>query len=309
MTKTAAPAATAPATKVAELYGLPTFQPADWKTVAAKAECPFLSRKCRKNRKSEPEVTIGTCTMSHGRKPQPIMICPFRLLERRQIFHDCVHLLKLHEPGNELRIVAELSVPGGSIDYCLVSVRDGKPKDFVGIELQTLDSTGTVWPERQRFLQAHGVAVKRKDADSDKTFGMNWKMTAKTILIQLNHKIATFEHLCKRLVLVLQDSLLDYMRKEFAFTHIQGQRDGDPMQFHAYELRKLAAGYRLNLKERVSTDTEGIAKCLGLQADTKVELQAMLALIETKLPQSILLTVEGALPVPETVDIEADDES
>ena len=40
-------------------------------------------------------------------------------------------------------------------------------------------------------------------------------MTAKTILVQLNHKIATFEHLSKRLVLVLQDCLLDYMRREF----------------------------------------------------------------------------------------------
>ena len=91
-----------PATKVAELYGLPTFLPADWKAVAGGQQCPFLLRKCLKNRKSQPEVTIGTCTMIYGRPPQPVMICPFRLLERRQIFTDCAHLLKLHEPGNEL---------------------------------------------------------------------------------------------------------------------------------------------------------------------------------------------------------------
>ena len=139
-----------PSTKVAELYGLPTFQPADWKAIVSAQHCPLLDRKCLKNRKSQPEITIGTCTMIHGRQHQPVMICPFRLLERSQIFTDCIHLLKLHEPGNELRIVAELAVPGGSIDYCLVSVRDGKPRDFVGIELQTLDTTGTVWPERQR---------------------------------------------------------------------------------------------------------------------------------------------------------------
>ena len=199
MTKPAVP------TKVAELYGLSTLQPADWKKVAAGEECPFLNRKCLKGRKSEPEITIGTCTMMYRRQAQPVMICPFRLLERSQIFTDCVHLLKLHEPGNELRIVAELAVPGGSIDYCLVSVRDGKPRDFVGIELQTLDTTGTVWPERQRFLGRHRVRVNREHAASEKPFGMNWKMTAKTILVQLNHKIATFEHLGKRLVLVLQD--------------------------------------------------------------------------------------------------------
>lgn len=137
---------------------------------------------------------------------------------------------------------------------------------------------------------------------------MNWKMTAKTTLIQLNHKVATFEHLGKRLVLVLQDCLLGYMRGEFAFDHIKGQRDGDPMQFHSYQLRKEVAGYRLNLTERVSTDSDGIARCLGLQADTKVELQAMLALIETKLPTSSPLTINGALPVPESADAEADKE-
>lgn len=299
-----------PSTKVAELYGLPTSQPTDWKAVAAAQPCPFLNRKCLKNRKSAPEITIGTCTMTYGRQSRPVMICPFRLLERSQIFTDCVHLLTLHEPGNELRVVAELAVPGGSIDYCLVSVRDGKPRDFVGIELQTLDTTGTVWPERQRFLRQHEVRVKRQDIASTKPFGMNWKMTAKTILVQLNHKIATFEHLSKRLVLVLQDCLLEYMRGEFAFNHIQGVRDGDPMQFHAYELRQETAAHSLNLKERISTDTAGIALCLGLQADTKVELQAVLEQIESKLPHSTLLTIGGGLmPVPEITEREAVDES
>ena len=304
-----------PTTRIAELYGLPTFQPADWKAVAAAQQCPFLRRKCLKNRKSRPELTIGTCAMVHGRQPQPVMICPFRLLERSQIFTDCVHLLKLHEPGNELRIVAELAVPGGSIDYCLASIRDGKPRDFVGIELQTLDTTGTVWPERQRFLREHQIRVNRADAASDKPFGMNWKMTTKTILVQLNHKIATFEHLGKRLVLVLQDRLLEYMRSEFAFDHIRGVRDGDAMQFHAYELRKEAAAYALKLTERISTDAAGtdaagIALCLGLQADAKVELETVLKQIEAKLPQSNLLTVGGGpLPVPEIADMEADDDS
>ena len=176
------------ATKVAELYGLPTYLPADWPAISSSQQCPFLARKCLKNRKSQADLTIGTCTMTYGKVELPTMICPFRLLERSQIFTDCIHLLNLHEPGNELRIVAELAVPGGSIDYCLVSVRDGKPKDFVAIELQTMDSTGTVWPERQRFLHSHGVDVKPEDTASDKTFGMNWKMTAKTILVQLNHQ-------------------------------------------------------------------------------------------------------------------------
>jgi hypothetical protein len=294
-------------TRVSELYGLPTFQPADWKAVAAAQQCPFLSRKCLKNRKSEANLTIGTCTMDYGSAAIPTMICPFRLLERSQIFTDCIHLLTLHDPGNELRIVTELSVPGGSIDYCLVSVRDGKARDFVGIELQTMDTTGTVWPERQRFLQSQGVKVKARDSKSGKPFGMNWKMSAKTILVQLNHKIETFDHLGKHLVLVLQDALLDYMQREFSFGHIKGVRDGDPMHFHAYELSKQKTAYTLRLKERLSTDAAGVAASLRLQVDAKVELVTILNQIDAKLPQGIPLTITGAaaIPIPETIAVAA----
>jgi Restriction endonuclease NotI len=283
-------------TKVAEIYGVPAFQRTDWPSIAEAQRCPFLERKCLKNRKSEPDVTIGTCLMHYGRPPQPIVICPHRLLDRGQIFTDCLHLLSQHEPGNELRILSELTVPGGSVDHCLVSVRDGKPRDFVAIEIQTLDTTGTVWPERQRFLSQQGVAVTAAEIQSAKPFGMNWKMTAKTTLMQLNHKVATFERIGKRLVLVLQHELLDYMRRVFAFQHVVGQRDGDAMQFHAYELRSETSTYGLRLKQRVSTDAGGVAECLGLQANASVDLVTILHQIEARLPQSTLLTIGRVAP-------------
>lgn len=293
-------------TKIAELYGNPTNQALSWGNIASNQNCPFLSRKCLKNRKSEPDLTIGSCTVSYGKKARNIIICPFRLLERSQIFTDCIHLLTLHEPGNELRIVPEIAVPGGSIDYCLASVHSGKVIDFVGIELQTLDTTGTVWPERQRFLQRHGIAVKVTDVTSKKGFGMNWKMTAKTILMQLHHKIHTFEHFSKHLVLVAQDCLIDYMQQEFSFEHIQDARLGNPMHFHSYELLAEGSGYRIQLVERWSTDASGIAQCLGLQTSPRVELEAMLRQIEQKLPQSTLLFVGQPLPVSTHEDV-ADD--
>lgn len=244
--------------------------------------------------------------MFYGREARNIIICPFRLLERSQIFTDCIHLLTLHEPGNELRIVPEISVPGGSIDYCLASVRLGKVIDFVGIELQTLDTTGTVWPERQRFLQSYGITVRDIDVASGKGFGMNWKMTAKTILMQLHHKIHTFEHLSKHLVLVAQDCLIEYMQREFSFEHIQDARLGNPMHFHSYTLLAEASSYRIQLTQRWSTDANGIAQCLGLQTSPRVELEAMLRQIEEKLPQSTLLSVGQPLPVSTHEDV-ADD--
>lgn len=64
---------------------------------------------------------------------------------------------------------------------------------------------------------------------------MNWKMTAKTILVQMHHKIETFEHVHKKLVLVIQDKLLQYMSKEFNFSHLKSPALlGDSMHLHAY---------------------------------------------------------------------------
>jgi hypothetical protein len=132
-------------------------------------------------------------------------------------------------------------------------------------------------------------------------------MTAKTILVQLHHKIETFDHLSKHLVLVLQDHLLSYMQRAFAFNHIKGVRNADSMHFHAYELHREPTAYTLRLKERLSTDAAGVAACLGLKLDAKVDLLAILRQIEAKLPQSTRLTVGSAtvVPIPETTAIAA----
>ena len=283
---------------VIELFGEATLdeEGTKWDAVVNRQWCPFLDRKCMKIRKSQPEISIGTCSVFYGKAKRPLVICPFRLLERRQIFVDCLHLLTTHDPGNELHIVPEVWVPGGSVDYFLVSVRDGKVKDFVGMELQALDTTGTVWPARQRFLRKIGVDSVREDPPPYKTYGMNWKMTAKTILVQLHHKIQTFEALNKHLVLVIQDFLLEYLRKNFQFSHVRDVRLGDPMQIHSYSMdRKGDRLYSLRLDSRLSTDSTGIAISLGLQAEANVDLEQIVQRLETKISEHTLFTLGSAL--------------
>lgn len=275
---------------IIELFGQCTAdKQLDWKLIVERQWCPYLDRKCIKVRKSQPAISIGSCSVLYGKAKRPIVICPFRLLERGQVFTDCLHLLTVHEPGNELHVVPEVTIPGGSVDYFLASVKNGKVRDFVGVELQTLDTTGTVWPARQKYLQEVGLSVVKEEAASYKTYGMNWKMTAKTILIQLHHKVQTFEAINKHLVLVIQDYLLEYLRSEFQFSHLTDARQGDPMHLHAYGLSgKKEPGYRIDLASRLSTDSEGIAVCLGLQAEAKVELAEIVAQIESKISKNTL---------------------
>jgi hypothetical protein len=275
--------------KVAELFGVSTSVKQNWKKVIEDRWCPFLYRLCLKNRKSNPAILIGTCTVNYGKENRAIIICPHRLLERRQIFTDCLHLLTLHEPGNEFHIIPEVSIPGGSVDYFLASVRKRKVKDFVGIELQTLDTTGTVWPERQRFLHELGLRVAKQDVECEDSFGMNWKMTAKTILVQLHHKVQTFESINKHLVLVVQNPLIEYMTANFNFGHITEARIGDSMHIHGYNLVQNAdKNWRMELAARLSTDAAGVSTSLGLQAEAKVELATIISLLEDKISANTL---------------------
>jgi len=262
----------------------------DWTKVVREQQCIFLGKTCYKVRKSDPDTSIGSCTVLYGKDQEPIIICPTRLIDRRQIFTDCFHLLTTHEPGNELHIVPEVSVPGGSVDYFLVSAKKGKVKDFAGIELQTLDTTGTVWPERQRLLKKLGVPRKDKGEASEKSYGMNWKMTAKTILVQMHHKIQTFEHVHKKLVLIIQDKLLAYMTREFNFAHLRNPAlIGDSMHLHAYRMEKQPdKSFKLTMQSRLSTDVEGIGTCLGLQAEARVELEQIVQALQEKLSPNTL---------------------
>lgn len=270
---------------VLELFGHSTDQNENWQDIVTKQQCSFTGKKCYKARKSIPEISIGTCTVAYGRPKEPAIICPIRLIEHRQIFVDCLHLLTQHEPGNELHIIPEVTIPGGHVDFFLVSARDGRVRDFVGIELQTLDTTGTVWPERQRLLRELGVPRYDNDENTEKNFGMNWKMTAKTILVQMHHKVQTFEHINKKIVLVVQDRLLNYMIREFNFGHLSNPASlGEASHFHAYSINKQPdRNFRLSLWGRLSTDSEGIRRCLGLQAEARVELEQIINSLQRKI--------------------------
>lgn len=279
-------------TKLRELFGQSTDSSRhNWDATVTTQHCPFLGRKCLKNRKSEPDIAIGTCTVTHG--GGPVVICPYRFLERRVIFTDCLSLVR-HEPGNELHVVPEVSIPGGTVDYFLVSSRKRRVRDFAGIEIQTLDTTGTVWPERQRFLRTQGLKVRTADVNSTKPFGMNWKMTAKTILVQLHHKVQTFENVNRHLVLAIQDVLLDYITGEFTVAHLTEARAAEPLQIHAYTLASGdGGGLAMQLARRLSTDTAGVAQALGLQEEARVDLKTINASLEAKLSDKTLFRLSA----------------
>lgn len=275
--------------RVLELFGHTASESPDWANVVRQQLCPYIGAACIKTRKSQPDVAIGTCCVSYGREQRSLVICPNRLLSGAKVILDCARHLQFDEPSNDLHVVPEVAVPGGSVDYFLVSVDEGTVRDFVGVELQALDTTGTVWPARQRFLKSVGHPVHDEEAASGRKYGMNWKMTAKTTLVQLHHKVRTFEAVGRQLVLALQDELMRYLQREFAFAHVGPASDDHPMQFHAYSVHPGDQTHsRLELVERLSTDTEGVRRCLDLQTEARVDTEHLVEELRGKVGPSTL---------------------
>ena len=53
----------------------------------------------------------------------------------------------------------------------------------------------------------------------------------------------------------------------------------------------------MTLAERFSTDTEGIALCMGLQAEANVGLAEIAAAIESKISEATLFKISGQADV------------
>jgi hypothetical protein len=68
-------------------------------------------------------------------------------------------------------------------------------------------------------------------------------------------------------------------------------RVADPMHFHAYKVVNTDSGHQLKLAERVSTDTDGIATCLGLQTEANIDLATIVSALEAKLSDQTVFTV------------------
>lgn len=72
---------------------------------------------------------------------------------------------------------------------------------------------------------------------------------------------------------------------------INSVRLGDPVHIHSYDFTEHDKRLSLTLDTRISTDSEGIAKCLGLNAESKMELQELVRILEAKLTDANRLNV------------------
>jgi len=267
-----------------EFYGHNVGEQRDWDAILMQQHCPFINRRCVKQRKSDPQQTIGACTV--GYKGNPLIVCPHRFLQRQQIFLDAVPLLR---SGQQFFVVPEIAMPGGSVDYFVVSMQDNEIVDFAGIEIQTLDTTGTggIWRAREDLYKGN--------LSTSYSYGINWKMSAKTILMQLHHKGPSFEVLGKKLLLVTQREFFDYIRREFRATQVHAAAAHDAVHIHTYDCILLNRELQVVLNTRWSTSVRGIEEMLSLGRSPEISEDEIIRRIEARLSEGFQLATTDRL--------------
>lgn len=187
------------------------------KRAAETETCPISGVTCQKS--FNDGVVSGVCAI----KPitsAPVICCPIRLYAddyrilaniAERVFgpnlkliagRDAFAFSQTHKTecvavfgkgwGGELRLPQKSKKGGYFVDWVLARLDgNGKLVEFVAVEVQTIDTTGTYRPGYE--------ALKRDRSVEKTTAGLNWENVAKRILPQLIYKgqILQREELCR----------------------------------------------------------------------------------------------------------------
>lgn len=63
------------------------------------------------------------------------------------------------------------------------------------------------------------------------------------------------------------------------------------MHFHAYRLKKEEQDYKLILEHRYSTDSNGISKLLGLNANANLQFEEIAKILEAKISDRTVFSI------------------
>ena len=236
--------------------------------------CPFLNSECKKPRKSEPSVKVGVCSVGYKaeftNEYVPVVICPHRY-NVQEVFDQIASRYLSVDVTSQIRWAPEVSIgSGGSIDYVITKSKNASPSqidDFLCVEFQAAGTTGTPWEAVKEFR------TSRSFANRVYKFGINWANEfAKTMMQQVYKKGMIIESWKKRIVFVLQDIGMEYLRKSYDVSDLHNPaRDEDPVHF--FTLRMNWDDTKMTwlpvASDIVSTDLEGIRKILGGSASNK----------------------------------------
>jgi len=212
--------------------------------------CPFVGEECDK-RSRLIDYPMGVCSVRYGQ--EIIALSPRRFLQDNIVFYDIAD--HYFETRSDLLVFPEVSIPGarnlGVFDYVMVKHKplSSEIEDFVAIELQTGQTTGTgsLVEALEDFMQ--GVEVE----GASYSFGLNLADIWKRAFIQILTKGIVMERWGHKIYWVAQEPIYQDFLNRYSL-HGMSYNRGDNTVFAIYDLKRQADEYQLH-RTRVESST------------------------------------------------------
>lgn len=198
---------TDPANYIGEVLGEPAAQMRN--PVNAGYLCPFVNSTCTK-RSHQVSGPFPVCSVYRwqGRGDNKthaglVCVCPNRLFQAN-IVKDVLQHCWPGTPPESPRIAYEVKMADfGKVDCVIADVgADQNVKQFVSVELQTVDITGSYFP-------AYAALINSQSLSTPPQYNFNWRNVYKRYIMQLIFKGFFHHHWNTRIVAVMQDVLVD----------------------------------------------------------------------------------------------------
>ena len=154
-----------PETIVGEILGRRAVKGSDPST--SDYLCPFIKSRCSKRSTQITGKPYPICSLWLGKGPRTdpqkelIFVCPKRFYEVDFLAEVVKHCWIGDAPGNPT-VVPEVKMAGfGNVDFVIADVGiDGEVQQFLSVELQAIDITGSVFPAYRALLSGEDLEKK-----------------------------------------------------------------------------------------------------------------------------------------------------
>jgi hypothetical protein len=216
--------------------------------------CPFTNNQFTK-RSQKISGPYPICSVFHGKdKNRKLMcVCPKRFFQtdfKQKVIDVCW-------PGDRPQdpiIVHEIKMENfGNVDFVIADVDDNRKhvRQFISVELQAVDITGSVEPAYQAIINSKQIMEKNF------SYGINWENVRKRYITQLINKGFFHHHWQSKIVAVIQLELYNNLRAKIRFDELEPKSDTSDIVFMLYDFKKIENDgsyyYEISYKNAIGT--------------------------------------------------------
>jgi hypothetical protein len=169
--------------------------------------CPYIKSRCPKRSTNLGGEPYPVCSLWKNAKDERdterdlICVCPKRFYQVDWLDAVVEHCWPFDAPKNPV-VATEVKMKGfGNVDFVVADKsEDGSIGNFLSVELQAIDITGSVYP-------AYEALRESRELPKRPTYGFNWDNVYKRYITQLIRKGYFHHHWGTKIVAVIQDQV------------------------------------------------------------------------------------------------------